>query len=234
MRLPDEGRREGASSPSAVARQQHLRTSMRDKPLESGFRAPQFSAGLKSAVSGEAGMSAAARELEALFTHSHEQPGSKPPPTVVVRRKRLVATEASARQEAGPPPEADANAHASERQARVFVREAAARVDGPTRRQEPDAPAEVAVGVEDHRRIRRRRPDVRKPSAVVVIRPAPLDGSLEAAPLDGHEVDDGAAVDASSAGFVLDLGINDRWASVDRALSQVKATLSDPPTVIDR
>jgi hypothetical protein len=70
-----------------------------------------------------------------------------------------------------------------------------------------------------------------KPSAVVVILPerAGVDASLDASPDTAAVVDEGN--DSGSRGeptlsFNLDLGINDRWAAVDKALAKVRASLS--------
>jgi hypothetical protein len=187
-------------------------------------------------------------ELEALFSPTVARPAERSVPTVIVRRRRLVAAEAGTTPESEPAaPVADQPA--VERPARVFVRQqsalpdevaAPAEVTATAAELAPEVPADDSSGVEAKaRRARRQRPDFMKPSEVVVIRPALAEVATEGGEPSGADLTDAAsAVDAASgeeegaaaepALYVFDLEINARWAAVDKALADLRASLSRP------
>src|SRR5215470_8979163 len=92
----------------------------RKSPLESGFIAPQFFGQMRAGTPNP--KSAAAIELEALFSAALQRPLEQAAPTVIVRRKRLLMVEA----EKAPADVPAVEPAAAERTARVFVRRQAA------------------------------------------------------------------------------------------------------------
>jgi hypothetical protein len=190
-------------------------------------------------------------ELEALFGGSPQCPVDKPAPTVIVRRKRLVAMGEGAAPERGIAAPEGAGP-TTERSARVFVRsktEARAAalaapvevVCAPTQ-QATTRPAVEATVAEEARRGRRRRPEFMKPGEVVVIRPEPMRAHVEdmlpaemasardAAIAEAVQLETDGVDEGSAPTFVFDLEINSRWATVDKALANLRASLPKPHT----